>query len=419
MPYPKDTEDSLPQCIQPPSTDALWMLLSTPHPAIGKARHLGEALLHAGLITPAALASSLQTQQEERDKGNARPIGQILVEQHDLSQDQLRQVISTWLGEYMVDPTHLQPEPDALALVPRTVAERESVLPLLVRDESLALLMADPYDRMLLSELRFLTQRRLIPIKAAPGTLAPAIAKAYSVHPGDASDAPRGKIVAGGAKDGVRPPPTARATSQELAQDLNDSAPDSQTTDTDVVSESDNTLVRLINSIIDEAIAHRASDIHIETEPAPGNVRVRLRIDGDLVPYLELPARYRFAMVARIKIMASLDIAERRKPQDGKIKFKIGENKEIELRVATIPTAGYNEDVVMRILAASEPLPVDKMGFSDRNLREIKSIAEKPYGIILCVGPTGSGKTTTLYTLLGTLNKPDVKIIKRTPVIYT
>ena len=182
------------------------MLLSTPHPAIGKARHLGEALLHAGLITPAALASSLQTQQEERDKGNARPIGQILVEQHDLSQDQLRQVISTWLGEYMVDPTRLQPEPDALALVPRPVAERESVLPLLVRDESLALLMADPYDRMLLSELRFLTQRRLIPIKAAPGTLAPAIAKAYSVHPGDASDAPRGKIVAGGTKDGVRPP---------------------------------------------------------------------------------------------------------------------------------------------------------------------------------------------------------------------
>ena len=135
----------------------------------------------------------MQTQQEERDKGNARPIGQILVEQHDLSQDQLRQVISTWLGEYMVDPTHLQPEPDALALVPRTVAERESVLPCWCATNPLALLMADPYDRMLLSELRFLTQRRLIPIKAAPGTLAPAIAKTYSVHPGDASDAPREK----------------------------------------------------------------------------------------------------------------------------------------------------------------------------------------------------------------------------------
>jgi type II secretory ATPase GspE/PulE/Tfp pilus assembly ATPase PilB-like protein len=108
--------------------------------------------------------------------------------------------------------------------------------------------------------------------------------------------------------------------------------------------------------------------------------------------------------------MASLDIAERRKPQDGKIKFKIGDNKEIELRVATIPTAGYNEDVVMRILAASEPLPVDKMGFSERNLREIKNIAQKPYGIILCVGPTGSGKTTTLHSVLGHINTPDIKI---------
>ncbi|MFO0730753.1 MAG: GspE/PulE family protein [Nitrospiraceae bacterium] len=121
-------------------------------------------------------------------------------------------------------------------------------------------------------------------------------------------------------------------------------------------------------------------------------------------------ASYRRAIVSRLKIMASLDIAERRKPQDGKIKFKIGENKEIELRVATIPTAGYNEDVVMRILAASEPLPLDKMGFSDRNLREIKSIAEKPYGIILCVGPTGSGKTTTLHSVLGHINTPDIKI---------
>jgi type II secretory ATPase GspE/PulE/Tfp pilus assembly ATPase PilB-like protein len=107
--------------------------------------------------------------------------------------------------------------------------------------------------------------------------------------------------------------------------------------------------------------------------------------------------------------MASLDIAERRKPQDGKIKFKMSD-KEIELRVATIPTAGYNEDVVMRILAASEPLPLDKMGFSDRNLKELKRISEFPYGIILCVGPTGSGKTTTLHSVLGNVNEPEWKI---------
>src|SRR6185437_6119863 len=134
------------------------------------------------------------------------------------------------------------------------------------------------------------------------------------------------------------------------------------------------------------------------------------RVDGDCFEYMKIPQSYRRAIVSRLKIMASLDIAERRKPQDGKIKFKLSETKEIELRVATLPTAGYNEDVVMRILAASEPLPLDKMGFSERNLKVLKEISEKPYGIILCVGPTGSGKTTTLHSVLGNINTPDIKI---------
>ena len=140
---------------------------------------------------------------------------------------------------------------------------------------------------------------------------------------------------------------------------------------------------------------------------------MRFRVDGDCFEYMKIPQSYRRAIVSRLKIMASLDIAERRKPQDGKIKFKLTENKEIELRVATIPTTGYNEDVVMRLLAASEPLPLDKMGFSDRNLQCIKDIADKPYGIILCVGPTGSGKTTTLHSVLGHINTPDIKYGRR------
>ncbi|WP_447980462.1 GspE/PulE family protein [Candidatus Nitrospira bockiana] len=176
------------------------------------------------------------------------------------------------------------------------------------------------------------------------------------------------------------------------------------------VDENDNVIVRLANKIIADAYRLGVSDIHIEPYGDKRETVVRFRVDGSCSEYMKIPSIYRRAIVSRIKIMASLDIAERRKPQDGKIKFKVGGNKEIELRVATVPTAGYNEDVVMRILAASEPLPLEKMGFSDRNLRELKKIAEKPYGIILCVGPTGSGKTTTLHAVLGYINTPERKI---------
>jgi type II secretory ATPase GspE/PulE/Tfp pilus assembly ATPase PilB-like protein len=176
------------------------------------------------------------------------------------------------------------------------------------------------------------------------------------------------------------------------------------------LDENDSAIVRLANQIIADAYRQSASDIHIEPYGDKRETIVRFRVDGDCFEYMKIPQSYRRAIVSRLKIMASLDIAERRKPQDGKIKFKLSDTKEIELRVATLPTAGYNEDVVMRILAASEPLPLDKMGFSDRNLKALKDIAEKPYGIILCVGPTGSGKTTTLHSVLGHINTPDIKI---------
>ncbi|HEX5647269.1 MAG TPA: ATPase, T2SS/T4P/T4SS family [Nitrospira sp.] len=176
------------------------------------------------------------------------------------------------------------------------------------------------------------------------------------------------------------------------------------------LDENDSAIVRLANQIIADAYRQSASDIHIEPYGEKRETLVRFRVDGDCFEYMKIPQSYRRAIVSRLKIMANLDIAERRKPQDGKIKFKLSESKEIELRVATLPTAGYNEDVVMRILAASEPLPLDKMGFSDRNLKALKEISEKPYGIILCVGPTGSGKTTTLHSVLGNINTPDIKI---------
>ena len=175
------------------------------------------------------------------------------------------------------------------------------------------------------------------------------------------------------------------------------------------VDENDSAIVRLANQIIFDAYKAGVSDIHVEPYGEKREAVVRFRVDGSCFEYNKIPSAYRRALVSRYKIMARLDIAERRKPQDGKIKFLVG-NREIELRVATIPTAGFNEDVVMRILAASEPLPLDKLNMSDRNLREIKTIASKPYGIILCVGPTGSGKTTTLHSILGFINTPERKI---------
>ncbi len=173
--------------------------------------------------------------------------------------------------------------------------------------------------------------------------------------------------------------------------------------------ETDTAIVKLANKIIIEAYNKGASDIHIEPYGKQVPTVIRFRIDGDCMKHLEVPPAHRNALVQRYKIMSKLDISERRKPQDGKIRFK-GPMGVIELRVATIPTAGGNEDIVMRILAASKPLPMEKMGFSDRNLVEMKALLSKPYGICLVVGPTGSGKTTTLHSGLGFINTVDMKI---------
>jgi len=172
----------------------------------------------------------------------------------------------------------------------------------------------------------------------------------------------------------------------------------------------DNELVKLVNKIIVDAYHQGASDIHIEPYPGKGKTEVRFRKDGTLHNYISVPASYRSAIVARLKIMCDLDISEKRKPQDGKIKFKKFGPLDIELRVATIPSAGGVEDIVMRILAAGEPIPIDKLGLSTRNLAVLKQTVSKPYGLFFVCGPTGSGKTTTLHSVLGHLNTPETKI---------
>ncbi len=176
------------------------------------------------------------------------------------------------------------------------------------------------------------------------------------------------------------------------------------------VDEESSAVVQLVNKIIIDANSRNCSDIHIEPYPGKNNTEVRLRVDGSCSLYQTIPYQYRNAVVSRLKIMSDLDIAERRKPQDGKIKFKKYGGVDIELRVATVPTQGGLEDVVMRILAAGEPIPLDKMGFSEWNYDNFIGCVTKPYGIIFVCGPTGSGKTTTLHSALGYINKPETKI---------
>jgi type II secretory ATPase GspE/PulE/Tfp pilus assembly ATPase PilB-like protein/GAF domain-containing protein len=195
----------------------------------------------------------------------------------------------------------------------------------------------------------------------------------------------------------------------QLLGDLDEEA-EVEVSDDIVSAAADNELVKLVNKIIIDAYQQGASDIHIEPYPGKAKTEIRFRKDGILMPYISVPGAYRNALAARIKIMCDLDISERRKPQDGKIKFRKFGPLDIELRVATIPSAGGVEDIVMRILASGEPIPLDKLGLSPRNMKLCKEAIDKPYGLFCVCGPTGSGKTTTLHSILGYLNTPDTKI---------
>jgi type II secretory ATPase GspE/PulE/Tfp pilus assembly ATPase PilB-like protein len=197
----------------------------------------------------------------------------------------------------------------------------------------------------------------------------------------------------------------------ELLADMDGGAIDDGANDDSLESAAaDNELVKFVNKVIIDAYKQGVSDIHIEPMPGKLKTGIRFRIDGTLQPYIEVPAHFRQAMVTRLKIMCDLDISERRRPQDGKIKFKKYGPLDIELRVATIPSAGGVEDVVMRILAAGEPIPLEKLGLTPHNKERVIRTIEKPYGLFYVCGPTGSGKTTTLHSILKHLNTPDTKI---------
>lgn len=198
----------------------------------------------------------------------------------------------------------------------------------------------------------------------------------------------------------------------EILGELVDEAGTERNSDADSseIDENDSAIVRLANQVIAEAYRLGASDVHIEPYSDRKETAVRFRVDGTCFTYMRIPAVYRRAIVSRLKIMANLDISERRKPQDGKIRYKLAKDREIELRVATLPTAGSNEDVVLRLLTAKDTMPLEAMDFSPDVLQTVKELAERPHGIILCVGPTGSGKTTMLHAVLKHINNDERKI---------
>jgi type II secretory ATPase GspE/PulE/Tfp pilus assembly ATPase PilB-like protein len=367
---------------------------------------IGDLLVEAELISRQQLQEALTIQANHR----SRRLGEILIEMGAVSLRVIQYALSDKLGIPYVNVKEFKIGPGALEAIDMSVAIRRQVLPLLRTGETLIVAVEDPLAIDLTQEVRFHTGMGISPVIANPQELKARIAKEYAnldgrneARTGFAATVPPDSRAANAAQTKV----TDLTFQLERESSRSSRAARETTVDTRV---SDNTLVKLVNKIIIEAHAQGASDIHIESNTGKLETRIRFRKDGDLEGYLDLPPAYSSALVSRLKIMADLDIAEHRKPQDGKIDFARHGPLPIELRVAIIPTVNNQEDVVLRILANAEALPLDAVGFSDSDLERLKHMISRNCGLVLVCGPTGSGKTTTLHSVLRELNKPDLKI---------
>jgi type II secretory ATPase GspE/PulE/Tfp pilus assembly ATPase PilB-like protein len=341
---------------------------------------LGEILISEKLISENQLDEALNQQQQDR----STPLGEILVNNGLVSKSDIQQSLAKKLGIPFVDLNTFQIDKDALALVPEDLVRKFNVIPLYTYEGKLVIALENPMAWDTLDAVRFHTNLYIEPVMAPIDDITRTIKNIYS---------------SGGLET---------MSFDEIEDFSSDELDIDETLDDTAIS--DNVVVKLVNKIIIDAYHKGASDIHIEPYPGKNKTVVRIRKDGTLIPYYEVPPNLRNALIARIKIMSDLDISERRKPQDGKIDFKKYSPLKIELRVATIPTTAGQEDVVMRILASGEPIPLDKLGISDANYKALVNIVAKPYGLFFVCGPTGSGKTTTLHSILGHLNTPERKI---------
>jgi type II secretory ATPase GspE/PulE/Tfp pilus assembly ATPase PilB-like protein len=354
----------------------------------GKDRRLrlGEVLIEAGLAREEDILAALEEQKKRRGKR----IGEVLVEMGLVSEIEMAKALSRKFNVPFVDLDQMEIDPQALTLVQPEIIQKYQVLPLKFDNASLTIALSDPLAFEALDLLRFALGKRIVELVATPSQIASRIAMMLVVS---------------------EPAPTTDQMEAILSgiqfDAATEAAPDAR--DLSVARDNESGISKLVNQIIYDAQAKGASDIHIEPDGDENETVVRFRIDGVCEIYRKFQPAIRARLVSRLKIMANLDITERRKPQDGKIRIRM-KDQVLELRVATIPTVSRDEDVVLRILASGEPLPMDKLRLSPRNFNELKRLVEKPYGLILAVGPTGSGKTTTLHSLVGAINTPSRKI---------
>jgi general secretion pathway protein E len=352
-------------------------------------RTLEQMLLDQGRVTPDDLRKVRKLQQERGER-----LERLLLDLGFVSEEDLQPLLSTYLGVPMVSARDFPPEAVPLGKLSLKYLRRAKVLPLEQTNGTLTVAMADPADQYALQGLEVATGLQIEPRLARERDVLERLESAYG------NGTPDGKNGGGEGGDGDLEFLTDDEEDVDHLRDLASEAP----------------VIRLVNVIINRAVEQRASDIHIE--PFEHELKVRYRIDGVLHD-VETPARrLTAAIVSRIKIMAKLNIAERRLPQDGRIKLRLM-GKEIDLRVSTLPTL-FGESVVLRILDRSSiVVDLEALGFPEDTLKEFEQVIQRPYGMVLVTGPTGSGKTTTLYGALDKINSPDKKIITiEDPVEY-
>ncbi len=341
---------------------------------------VGDILIASNLVTQEQVEDAIAQQVKDKNK----KIGALLVERKHINADQLLSALAIKFQLEFVNLEEVEPSHQALHSIPLSLVTQMQILPIEDKGDHLLIATSNPAEHAELGDtLRFITNRRIRFVVAPSAQLVAAIEKFYTKEEEKVED-----IIG------------------EMTEDV---VAVEETSDTSVVDETDSQIIKLVNKILVDAYKKEASDIHLEPGTGKEPLSVRYRVDGLCHLSHEVPPGYKKALLSRIKIMSNLDITERRKPQSGKIAIRYLDKK-IEYRVETTPTVGGNEDAVLRVLAKSKPIPLDNIGFSDRDQKLFERVVSRPAGMVLCVGPTGSGKTTTLHSALNFINTPDRKI---------